>query len=107
MWLEQVVLHVLELGVGAKMAKFDVQSVVPVHPEDRYLLGISWRGQVYVDAALPFGLRSASKIFMVLADAMEWIFKKNGIADIWHYLDDFTTVGPPDQWVPNQHHPHD
>jgi hypothetical protein len=99
MRLEQVVLRVLELGVGAKMAKFDVQSayrLVPVHPEDRYLLGMSWKGQVYVDAALPFGLRSAPKIFTALADAMEWIFKKNGVADIWHYLDDFITVGPPD-----------
>ena len=91
----------LSLGTGAKLAKlakFDIQSayrLVSVHPEDRYLLGMSWNGKIYVDAALPFGLRSAPKIFTALAGAMEWIFKRNGASDIWHYLDDFITVGPP------------
>ena len=97
--LEQVVQRVVDLGIGAKMAKFDVQSaywLVPVHPEDRYLLGVSWNRQIYMDAALPFGLRSTPKIFTALAHAMEWNFKRNGIADTWHYLDDFITVSPPD-----------
>ena len=91
--------RVVDLGIGAKIAKFDVQSayrLVPVHPEDRYLLGISWNRQIYMDAALPFGLRSTPKIFTALAHAMEWNFKRNGIADTWHYLDDFITVSPPD-----------
>ena len=34
-------------------------------------LRMKWQGQVYVDAALPFGLRSAPKIFNALADALE------------------------------------
>ena len=37
--------------------------MVPVHPEDRLLLGMPWNRALYVDAALPFGLRSAPKIF--------------------------------------------
>ena len=41
-------------------------------------------------------LRAAPKIFTALADAMEWIFKRNRVADIWHYLDDLITVSPPD-----------
>ena len=66
----------MSLGIGTKLAKFNIQSayrLVPVHPEDCYLLGMSWNGQIYVDAALPFGLRSAPKIFTVLVDAMEWM----------------------------------
>jgi len=33
------------------------------------------RDRLFVDAALPFGLRSAPKIFMALADATEWVRK--------------------------------
>ena len=46
---------------------------VPYHPEDRALLGIEWGGEVFVDAALLFGLQSAPKIFSALADGLEWI----------------------------------
>ena len=54
------------------MAKFDLKSAyrnVPVHPDDRGLLGMLWDDQLYVDSTLPFGLRSAPKIFNALADA--------------------------------------
>ena len=50
------------------MSKLDIKlayRLVPVHPQDRYLLGV---GAYYVDAALPFGLRSAPKIFTAVAD---------------------------------------
>ena len=59
----------MDHGPGAKMAKLDIRSayrIVPVHPQDRHLLGMMWDGKVYVDAALPFGLRSAPKIFYSL-----------------------------------------
>ena len=52
---------------------------MPVHPDDRLLLGMEWQGQAYVDTALPFGLRSAPKIFTALADLLEWIFRKGGV----------------------------
>ena len=39
-----------------------------------------------LDKVLPFGLRSAPLIFTAVADALQWIF---------HYLDDFITLGPP------------
>ena len=53
--------------------------MVPVHPQDRHLLGMMWEERVYVDAALPFGLRSAPKIFTALADATEWIAKSQEV----------------------------
>ena len=52
--------------------------MVPVHPEDRLLLGMSWNGALYVDVALPFGLHSAPKIFNAVADTVEWILKQEG-----------------------------
>lgn len=56
---------------------------------------MEWDGQVYVDGALPFGLRSAPKIFNALADALEWCVRSSGAEFIWHYLDDSIMVGRP------------
>ena len=66
----------MDLELGTLIGKFDIESVyriVPVHPADRLLLGMSWKGQVYIDIVLPFGLRSAPLIFTAVADAVQWI----------------------------------
>jgi len=87
--VEEVVWKLLGLGPGAQMAKIDIRSayrMVPVHPQDRFLLGMQWEGQVYVDTALPFGLRSAPKIFNALADGLEWIAKQHGVKYLWHFI---------------------
>ena len=91
--------RVLQLGPGALMAKVDIQSayrMVPVHPEDRWMLGMVWRGSVYIDTVLPFGLRSAPKIFTALADSLEWILGSRGVNHSLHYLDDFLFLGKPE-----------
>ena len=59
------------------------------------LLGMKWDNQLYVDLTLPFGLRSAPKIFNSIADALEWIVKARGAKLTHHYLDDFIVVGAP------------
>ena len=89
------------------MAKSDIEEayrLLPIHKDDKHLLGTQWKGQVYIDTALPFGLRSAPLIFTALADGLEWILKQRGASYIAHYLDDFITVGPPnlDQCLTNQ-----
>ena len=93
--IQLLVMH----GANALMCKVDLQSayrVVPIHPEDRPLLGVKWDGKVFLDMALPFGLRSAPKIFSALADALAWIAYQHGVALQIHYLDDFFMVGPSD-----------
>ena len=87
---------VLELGKGSLLAKVDIEHAyrnVPVHPDDRLLLAMQWDGIIYLDLVLPFGLRSAPKIFSALADAVEWILLEVGVMVILHYLDDFLTMG--------------
>ena len=72
--VDQVIRLVSQFGAGAPMAKFGVESAyrnVPVHPSDRYLLGIKWPNQYYIDLTLPFGLRSALFIFNAIADSVE------------------------------------
>ena len=95
--VENISLALRSLGRGALIVKLDVKAayrLIPVHPEDRPLLGIEWRGAQYVDAMLPFGLCSAPKIFTAVADGLEWILRQRGIRHIDHYLDDYVTFGP-------------
>ena len=90
--------RVLELGQGAVLAKFDVSGAfrtVPVHPDDRHLLGMRWRGHTYVDKVLPFGLRSAPKLYNVVADGLLWILLTHDDVEGIHYLDDFLLFGVP------------
>ena len=54
---------------------------------------MAWRGRLYIDTALPFGLRSAPKIFTAVADALEWVLLQDGLSWSIHYIDDFLTAG--------------
>ena len=86
---------IVSMGQGAMLAKVDIKSayrIVPVHPDDYPLLGMMWREALYVGSALPFGLRSAPKIFTSIADALEWRLKRIGVQQVFHYLDDFLIV---------------
>ncbi|KAL5479413.1 hypothetical protein EMCRGX_G022933 [Ephydatia muelleri] len=90
--IDSVTMIVASLGAGSLLAMNDIESayrLVPVHPDDRSLLGVEWSGWIYCDAMLPFGLRSSAKIFTALADALEWIVRQRGVSHIAHYLDDF------------------
>ena len=96
--VEKVARAAQRLGKSALLAKLDVQAayrLIPVHPEDRLLLGVRRGDADYVDGRLPFGLRSAPKIFTAVADALEWCLRLQGVAAVDHYLDDYITIGPP------------
>ena len=63
---DDVVEAILKSGKGSLMAKLDIKQAyrnIPVYPQDRLLLGMSWGGRIYVDKTLPFGLRSAPLLF--------------------------------------------
>ena len=66
--------------------------MIPIHPEDRSLLGMLWEGALYANAALPFGLHSAPKVFTGVADGLEWRLRLEGLQQAFHYLDDFLIV---------------
>ena len=90
---------VLTLGRGTLLAKVDIESVyriISVSPQHQHLLRLDWKGRIYVDTALPFGLRSAPKIFCALSDTIEWILQQRGVSSCLHYIDDFITFGRAD-----------
>jgi hypothetical protein len=91
--VDQMVQKVSNLGPGALIAKFDVEDAYPsitFHPSDRFLLcSMKWRGNYFVDLALPFGLRSAPFIFNSVASIVEWVLANNyQVSNLVHYLDD-------------------
>ena len=96
--LDQIISMVLKHEPGALMARFDVKAAyrnIAVYPDDQYLLGMKWRGQFFVDLALPFGLCSAPYIFNSLAGMVEWIIlNRYNVADLMHYLDNFLMACP-------------
>ena len=63
--------HIWQGITNGKSGHTKCVRVVPVHPEDRWLMGMRCQSKLYVDAALPFGCQLAPKIFTALADAIE------------------------------------
>ena len=56
--VDDAVTAIQQKGLGAHLAKIDIQSayrIIPVHPDDRWLLGMSWEGALYIDTVLSFG----------------------------------------------------
>ena len=87
--VDNAIQRIMSYGAGAQLVKVDIQSayrVVPVHPDDRWLMGMLWEGSLFVDTALSFELQSAPKIFTALANAAEWIVRQQGVNFAIHYL---------------------
>ena len=58
---------ILSVGKGVQLVKADIKEayrMVPDHPDDQPLLAVEWANRIYIDRALPFGLRSALKSFL-------------------------------------------
>jgi len=96
--LSDAIRLVAQAGKGAVMMKHDLKSVfrhVPIHPCDYWLLIFEWNGKFFVDMFLPFGLRTAPRIFNLFAEALHWVFETLLEWNCTHYLDDFLFVFPP------------
>ena len=97
--VDDIVVEVGHRGRGTLLAKMDIKQAyrnIPVHPDDRPLLAMQWQGRKFVDATLPFGLRSAPLIFTAVADALQWVMGRDGTQWVAHYIDDFITMGAPE-----------
>ena len=96
--IDMAVTQILQAGKDAQLSKLDIKDayrIIPVHPEDWGSLGMHWQGQYFLDTRLPFGLRSAPKIFTALADAIQWLIRERGVECCIHYLDHYLFVEKP------------
>ena len=66
--MDNAVSFILALGQHTQLVKIDlkdVHSILPIHPEDRHLLGISWENHVYVDLCLQIDLKDVHSILPI------------------------------------------
>lgn len=86
----------LDSGGSCWLGKIDWKSAfrqIAVHRDDWPLLGLSWRGHLFVRLVLPFGARSSPRQFMRFAAAFRGILLRSGIRHVVYYLDDFLLFG--------------
>ena len=53
---------------GTELAKTDVKGtfcLIPISPLDYHLLAMEWRGGIFIDMCLPFGLRFLCQNFSI------------------------------------------
>lgn len=100
--IDTIISLVRHFGTNALMAKTDITNafrLLPIHGDDRYLLGFSWPSddgslQYYMDCCLPMGLSASCQFFERFSSALQWIMTENYGASMSHILDDFFFVGP-------------
>lgn len=91
-------------GPGTHMAKIDIESAyrcIPVAPEDWPLQGLKWRGELYFDIVMQFGLATATAIFEYYSSAAEFFARALlNIALIEHYVGDFFIMAKSEDELP-------
>ncbi|KAI1783430.1 hypothetical protein LXA43DRAFT_840224, partial [Ganoderma leucocontextum] len=91
---------VLEAPPGSTAAAFDISAayrITPVLPDQQHVLCISWKGTVYVDRAVMFGLASSAGVFGAVADMLVAIYRAHGISHVIKWVDDFFVIRLPHQ----------
>jgi len=71
--VETILAHVIIAGRGCYLVKRDIKDafrIMPVLVRSRYLLGFIWKGVIYVECCLPFGLRTAPFLFNLFAKGL-------------------------------------
>ena len=103
--VDNAINQIIAIRPNTLLAKLDIKNafrLLPVHPADRHLLAMEWEDVIYLDTCLPFGLRSAPKLYNILPELLAWITQHNGVTLSIQYLDDFLTMGPPHSPICNR-----
>lgn len=90
---------ILLLPPGCRAATFDISAayrLTPISPLQQNALCISWKGKIYVDRALMFGLSSSAGVFGSVADMLVAIYRAAGFWPILKWVDDFLVIQHPD-----------
>ena len=85
-------------GPECLLFKCDIQRCyrwIPVDPRDFHLLGITWRGSIFIDTKLPFGLRSSAMACQRCTNALMYIYRQTGHNAV-NYIDDFAGATSPE-----------
>lgn len=78
-------------GKGCLLYKLDLSRAyrqLPICPGDIPLMGFSWRGDLYFDRVLAFGLRSAALCCQRVSNVFRYLMELRSF-DLLNYMDDF------------------
>jgi hypothetical protein len=84
------------VGKNIKIFKVDLARAfrqLHVDPFGIKNLGLSWRGQFYVDVLVPFGYRNGTLACVRVMDAIRYILATKGIF-VLNYIDDLIGLAP-------------
>ena len=83
-------------GKGCFLAKTDIKNafcIIPIRPQDHYLLGMKWPSKYSYDRCLAMGAARSCKTFETFSTPIQWIAQqKLHIEAIIHLLDDFLLI---------------
>ena len=91
---------IVKKGANCFLYKVDLSCAyrqLPIDPFDWPLLGIAWDSKIFIDLAIPFGLRHGAMACQRVTEAVCYVLKKNNDADAEPYIDDFEGVAGPDR----------
>lgn len=91
---------ILSLPPGCMAATFDITAayrITPIRPLQQNALCIFWKGKVYVDRAVMFGLSSSAGVFGSVADMLVAIYRALHFGPMKKWVDDFFVVRLPQQ----------
>jgi hypothetical protein len=91
---------ILSLPDGCVAATFDISAayrITPVRPDQQNSLCVFWKGLVYVDQAVMFGLSSSAGVFGSVADMLVAIYQAAGFGPLRKWVDDFFVIKLPHQ----------
>lgn len=94
---------ILDLPTGCQAAAFDISAaywITPVLLSQQHALCVFWKGKVYINRAVAFGMSSSAGVFGAVADLLMAIYRASGFALIMKWVDDFLVIRLPHQtWV--------
>ena len=97
--IHQLAARIVTLGRGCHLYKVDLSRAyrqLRSDPWDWPLLGISWDDALFLDVAIPFGLRHGASACQRVTEAVAAIAKYDVQADAHAYIDDTAGAALPD-----------
>jgi hypothetical protein len=91
---------ILSLPPGCQAATFNISAaycLTPTQPSQQHHLCVFWKGLVYVDCAIMFGLASSAGVFGAIADMLTVIYKVAGFEAVIKWVDNFLAIHLPHQ----------
>ena len=91
---------ILSLPAGCVAALFNISAayhLTPIQPNQKQHLCVFWKGRIYVDWAVMFGLSSSAGVFGAIANMLVALYQAAGFNTILKWVNDFFVVRQPNE----------